>query len=412
MAIQIKQDDFVLPTSPDAAFDVNVGFQPDVVLFFGTARTADGITSTNRMFMGLTDGADQGAISGRDEDDVTNANTSKIWKNDKCFIGINIGANSIDFEAGHVVKASWPGNGFRININNAPGTAFRVGYMAIKGLEQWEIGNFVHSASGFDDINVGFDLDGFIAISSIQNEASGVMNNANEDVAIGFYDRTNQCCTGVMSNGGSGEADCFRTASNSQIMRELEDDGTLLGASEISTISNGFRYTVVDNYPISHTVIFLAMKGPKFKVSSIQVPGTSPTDFTDNTVGFTPVALFLTTVNHLVPTTHINDELRLGVGGTDGTTDGAMGIHSQNDADPTNTQGMGVTDKLWVRNNQVNTITAEAEFKQWNPGLGFTLTQTLSDNTDQVYLFYMAMGQGDSGGHGPLIGNKRNRLVI
>jgi len=109
-----------------------VGFQPDLVIFFGVAATVGTIGAHNRYIIGWADGTTQRCLAMTSQDAVADVNSWGMIANDVAWAVLNPATGAV---ADAVTLASFDSDGF--TFNRTVGTAnWNFGYIAIKGVQK------------------------------------------------------------------------------------------------------------------------------------------------------------------------------------------------------------------------------------------------------------------------------------
>jgi len=109
-----------------------VGFQPDLVVFFGVAATVGTIGAHNRYIIGWADGTTQRCLAMTSQDNVADVNSWGMIANDVAWAVLNPATGAV---ADAITLASFDSDGF--TFNRTVGTAnWNFGYIAIKGVQK------------------------------------------------------------------------------------------------------------------------------------------------------------------------------------------------------------------------------------------------------------------------------------
>lgn len=217
-----------------------LGFQPDIVFLFVTLQTAAGSSNNNSQYcFGVMHSSGQWVMGGKAQQNQATMNTSRFFQNDRCAIVQATVANTYVWEASYV---SMDSDGFTINIVTTDGSAFLIGYLAIKG-GQWKVGTDTQKTStGTKDITgIGFTPSGAIFGSVCGTTTAG----ANDHYRMSFG-----VSTGTSNNTAlfAGDQDAAANAIASTIMSSTKClvMGTENGATPttnaeaaVSAMSNG-----------------------------------------------------------------------------------------------------------------------------------------------------------------------------
>jgi hypothetical protein len=195
--ISIKSGSFTINTSTGDQAITGVGFLPT-----GYFLTTDAFTTTptnggtNIIVSGWADGTRQAVSTVRSDNAANPANTYRYQRTSKISAVLNTGGTTV-FDASAV---SLDSDGFTININPAPATAYIHYYLAFRGMTAYA-GTFTEQAStgtqavtgvGFAPGCVLFQQVGAAASSSINNDSKfglgGMSRSAQRSVWVGDLD--------------------------------------------------------------------------------------------------------------------------------------------------------------------------------------------------------------------------------
>jgi len=109
-----------------------VGFQPDLVIFFGVAATVGTIGANSRIVVGWADGTTQRCLAMVSRDGQTDVSSWGMIANDVAWAQLNVSSGAV---SDAITLSSFDSDGF--TINRTVGTAnWNIGYIAIKGVQK------------------------------------------------------------------------------------------------------------------------------------------------------------------------------------------------------------------------------------------------------------------------------------
>jgi len=240
-----------------------LGFKPDFLMFMHAANTTETGTATHGYISyGFTTFSDRGAVAVASEDARATKDTWRFQKTDRAIVALTESTGVIDAEADIV---SMDPNGFTINWVNAPASADRVYYLALKG-GQYDVGNFVKTTSAAPVTQtiatVEFQPSGLL-LSSF-NRASSTSSNPNNRLSFGATDGTMQSAIWAGDRDGVGNSITARSTTTSKVIRLATEQAT--GSSSTinaeanlaSMNSNGFNMTWTTNDSTQTRIIYAA----------------------------------------------------------------------------------------------------------------------------------------------------------
>lgn len=141
----VASGNFAANTSTGNQSYSSLTFQPDVVFLFMTLQATSAGSNNNSCYgYGVaTSSSAQWTASIGGQNNVATMNNRHSFHNNKCLFLPQAGANGIEAEASF---ASMDANGFTINWLDAPGAAYLVGFLAIKG-GRWKVGTETQKTS-------------------------------------------------------------------------------------------------------------------------------------------------------------------------------------------------------------------------------------------------------------------------
>lgn len=153
-----------------------LGFQPDIVMLFMTLQTAAGQANNNSQYsFGFMHSSGQWALGGKAQNAQATMNTSRFFQNNRCVCVQATASNTLVWEGSYV---SMDSDGFTINIDVTDGSAFLIGYMAIKG-GQWKVGTETQKTSTGTKATtgVGFTPSAVLFGSVCDTQTAGTADN-------------------------------------------------------------------------------------------------------------------------------------------------------------------------------------------------------------------------------------------
>lgn len=175
-----KAGTFAINTSTGNQSITGLGFRPDVIIFFTGLLTTTGTANNNNShgFGVATSSSARWSVCGSNQNSQTTMNNRRYFSNSKCFTILNVTADTIQAEADFV---SMDSDGFTIDLTTAGGTAYLIGYLAIKG-GRWKAGNFQqpNATTGNQSVTgVGFLPSGVI-FGSAQTTTNGTVTTSHQ----------------------------------------------------------------------------------------------------------------------------------------------------------------------------------------------------------------------------------------
>jgi hypothetical protein len=319
VALQTQAGNFALNTSTGSQSITGVGFQPQLVLFIGTPDTANVATvaAHNFQMVGLATASNQGVVSMNSEDNQDFPDVFGDTDNSSCILIHDVGVATIDAQAD---LTSMDTDGFTINVSTAPGSAYRIGYLALGG----SLSAYTDRFTSINGLNQTKAITGVGFQPSFCFFASSGYDNANSapNMAVAGLDTSDaQAITTYSSTvlGDLSTSDTFyRQGSSEMYTRNRPNLG---GTSQVfafdldSFDSDGFTINTNSNFGkgIGQTlyIYFTAIKDSNVKKGTVTLNTSTGTQSVTG-VGFQPKAgIFLSVFNSA---TSQGDEGRFSLG--------------------------------------------------------------------------------------------------
>jgi len=407
MALSSKAANFAINTSTGNQAVTGVGFQPKIVLFFPTINTADGINVHAHASIGAgISSTERFSLTANSEHSV---GTSDTTREDSAALCIQVNAEGTGTAKYEADLVSLDADGFTINVTTAPGSAFRVGYLAIGGddLTNVDISNFaLNTSTGNQSVTgLGFQPDAMIFISKTENS---IGSQSNFHFMLGFaVSSTKRGVMDLASQNGQATSNTNRYQIIDKCISGLSSGGGLtMEADFVSFDADGFTIDITNAGGTADIVHWIAFKGGQYDVGSFNSQ-TSSGNFSKTGVGFTPTNLILTSfLNATAGTVQTGNEFSLGVASSS-TERFSAGENDEDGQASTESNSYSDDGKIYLNYNFGQTKNGDIDFVSFD-GDGFTLNQTDADPSANEIL-YMTMGstgvavaanKGLSGGFG------------
>lgn len=169
----------------------NVGFQGNFAFFFSDRRASATNSTSQQWGVGAAISSSKRWAFGGAADDAAvtsgTVNGMTIFRNDACLTLQNPSTNAVDTV---VDFSQFTSNGFDINLTTAPGTAWRMYYLVIKG-GQWDLGSFAKTTSAAADTVTSTFQPSLVGLMTSSPTANNT-NTSNAVASFGSFDGTNQ----------------------------------------------------------------------------------------------------------------------------------------------------------------------------------------------------------------------------
>lgn len=261
------------------------GFQPSVVIIFGSNQTTDEtleFTTNSGLSYGFSNGTTHGYTAWAADDNVATTNIGTAYSETRVVGILTNGTPTVTNEATLAMTA----NGFDLTFNSTPAAAYRMGYIAIGGTDVTNVAiGFVAMPTTVTtlDVNVGFVGDFGIFFSGSRT-AAGTGTHAH--MSVGFAaSATKEVATNLMAQDGQ------TMTGNVNAMSWVRNDATLIGQTTGNAAdyvadfvsfnqggtNNTFRLNFSDAPPSAYKLAYCIIKGPQFDCGVSTAPATATT---------------------------------------------------------------------------------------------------------------------------------------
>ena len=402
MALSAKASNFALNTSTGNQAVTGVGFQPEAVLFFGSMNTADGVVVDFNLVIGAaTSSTARGHVSINEEDAQGTSDSSRTIFTNSCLRMLSPGSASTYLVIADFV--SMDSDGFTINISTAPGSAYRIGYLALAGsdLTNVTVGSFNAPASTGNNATtgVGFQPDALLLFAN--GEA---LETATNSIAFGFgfaVSTSERAWTSLATPRSKVTSETFRQQGTDGCIAYMDHNGGSLDvhADFVSFDADGFTL----NFDITTSgggIIYVAFKGGQYAAGSLTTQ-TSTGNFSETGVGFQGSAgIFASFCNAASGSEVAGLETSFGIA-TSSTERFVVGGVSE-DAQATTDTDQFQDDGLMYQNYDfAQALEGSIDFVSWDAD-GFTLNQVDADPTVGNEMIYFVIGADAVAAAGPV----------
>jgi hypothetical protein len=366
-----------------------VGFQPKLVIFFGTEQTADGVAAELSAFFGAAasaTGRHSTAIA--HDDEVATVNCGTHHSDAHCITILSNGTPTVQTTADFV---SMDADGFTLDWDAVSGSAHIVRFLALGGdaLTNVKVDKFATATSaGAQGVTgVGFQPDGLLLIQAGMTSATVLpgtrvgtypsIGGANSSSSMG--------CSSIRADDGGADASfgTYQQGDELNSARGITNTCTLT-----SFDSDGFTVNWSAVSVTARHAFYVAIKGMSVKVGVETQKGATGTKATTG-VGFKPKALLVLGSNKIASDVDVTGQMTLTIGASDGTREGCVWVGADK---PSNSQADNATDsaKVLQHRSLSGTLVAEADVSSFDSD-GFTLDWTTADTTGRQFV-YIAFG--------------------
>src|ERR1043166_5741007 len=375
MALTTFVGSFTVPATTGNKSVSGVGFQPQLVIFFGTRRSADGTSNTpgtnDEMPMTIL-----GLATSSSNRDVLHSTVdgsgagSQFVTAAKC---IHNEGSVVNYSADFI---SMDSDGFTVNFTTANATAYVVNYMAIGGTDLSNVTIKSFTAPTVTGNNaqtgVGFKPDAIIFIG--------------ESVSAGGYGFVSSTTARGASSSDMGNFARYQRTSKAYV--EISSTSVVFEADLVSFDTDGWTLNFTTVTAGSPTLYALCLKGADFKAGNLLQKTSTGTQATTG-VGFQPTGLLFSTVMNTASTTIDSVASALEIGAASDTTHRGEASATR-EGTPENNANLNRAASYISLNTGSGTTQALADLSSFDAD-GFTLNFTTADATAREIL-YLALG--------------------
>jgi len=288
---------------------------------------------------------------------------------------------------------SMDSDGFTIDITDAPGSAYRIGYMAIGGTDitNTAIGSFQQqNVEGSQSVTgVGFRPDFVFFISEMDNRSEGSVGS-DLKFMLGFTSGVGESGSiGIFDSNGEGTSNATSLMRSDRFMTGIDEDGVIeVLATLVSFDSDGFTFDL-DLAEDDSTLYYLAIKGGQWHVDSFSAQSsTGEFDVTDT--NYTPKGVFFLSGQRPTATT-VYDDMKYSIGAASSDTDCfSIGGVSQDNVGTSQCFDFSDDGEIYKCYNDNETLYGSIAFVEFLSN-GFTLNQTDAETASQNEIAYFVV---------------------
>ena len=389
--------DLVLNISTGSQSVTGVGFEPKIIFFFTTRGTADGVAVHGHRGVGcaVSSTSEWHAASG-EEDGQANSDAQAILSTDVCMEGLVYGTSTVEYACDFTTMDA---DGFTFNVSNAPGSAFRVGYLALGGADLTNVflGSLLaDNATGTQAITgVGFEPECVLLVGTNEDDAlDSIENHAN--ISVGFASSASLfAATATSGRNNVATSVNDRAQVTDACINTLNRDGSVVGKADLASFdADGFTLDWSD--AIDEYFLFACLAGGQYHVGSFTTQ-TSTGEFSETGVGFQPTSgMFLSWCNVASASPTTGSENSWGVASSS-TERWVVGAVSEDAAETTNVDQFSEDGLMYQNYDHAQTQEGAVDFVS-NDADGFTFNQTDADPTAGNEVVYLAFGSDPAAG--------------
>lgn len=397
MALSAQVSSITARTTAGNQTATGVGFQPKLLMMFGSRTTAAGSVAGMSFGLGYGDSAANETFTGfNSADNVATTDTVRSVLSNKIF------SSSVPGDATEDCSASltgFNGDGWELNYS-AASSAFNVGCLAMGGsdITNTATGLFaLNSTTGNQSVTgLGFMPD--VVFFSVANTTSTGITNTSYAVSYGAATSTAQWSAAVSSRSAVGTSNtrrAFRT-NFCGLVCLTNSDAVEVAFSMVSMDSDGFTVNIAGSAGAGTTyqASYLAIKGGQWKVGSMQQPTVTGNQSVTG-LGFAPSGVVFGSASHNA-VSGVPPTARLSYGfATSASNQQAVWVGDEDAiVGNTNADSRYASNRVIMFYDEAGggapVAEAEAAFVS-NDADGFTVNWTAADAT-QRYIGYVAFG--------------------
>lgn len=382
MALNKKIGTLSTPTVTGNQAITGVGFQPKLVILFGTLFNAVG-TNTARMSIGASDGTNEFTVAEHIQHGADPTNALTIKKTGSCLI--NLGSAGTAVLDGTMV--SLDADGFTVNWTTVLASSYTISYICLGGadLANAYVGSMdLTTSTGNQSVTgLGTQPDSVMFFTGDTGTAATSSLNARLGLGAATATTARWAAAGAsLDNVSTSQAD--RYFATDKCVLSVTNTAVNFAADFVSFDAGGFTINKTTAPGSITRIFYIALDGPSAKAGNL-TQRTSVGTKAETGVGFTPsIELFGTTGSPAADA--LQTTLFLGFGaGVSATERRAMADYQSDGSLNTSNSSGAKAVGIWT------TITnAEADISSQDAD-GFTLNWTTADATAR-HIGYLALG--------------------
>ena len=362
-----------------------LGFQPKAIIFYSANTTTEGSTATHGANMtGFTTGVGENAsVHVGCVDGQANTDNFRIGGDTSCITIYGVTTQVVAVSA-HL--HSFDADGFTLDYDNVV-SAIPVYYTAYGGDITAEVGKFQQDATSgvhTQNVSTGIANADFVMLTSTQSTAENL--NVHSILMTGVADGLgNRGVSYSRSPDNQTLSDTWRYQEDDKVLAFTDGSKSLIVTADFGGFTAGgfdLDYTAADG--ITRYIYYLTIKGGSWEVGA----GITPTGTTTEafTTTFEPKSVQYMTVGR-VPSGIVGVNLQHYIGGTDGTTQNSIGLHSRDNV------GTSVCNRFNEDNELVTymwatSILQKCTFDSFN-ATDFSLTWNTNDGVAREFIWWV-----------------------
>ncbi len=366
-----------------------LGSVPKAIILWTDGRTNESMGTSFLYGFGMTDGTTSRSVAAASQGAVGTSNASTRMAG-KALTIVQWGETLV----AEADLLSWDETSFRLRWTTNNSTAYVIHYIVIGGPDvsakvvEWTMGTGTGNRSV---TGVGFQPNAVIHAHGTQAFTAALPANiAGAGFGLGVMDADgDQWASTIYSVDASGTSDTQRGQQTDSAIYAFNNAlAVQKEASWVSMDADGFTMRFTNSTSTANAqVLSLALKGVNVKAGRfLKATGGAPASQTVSGVGFQPNVVMLASVQDITRAAPVAHG-RLGLGASDGSTQGASAITDTNGQNTSVVNAIDKTSKAFVKVDSNAAVNAEANLTSLNAD-GFTLNWTTNDavQTEMLYL--------------------------
>ncbi len=292
--------------------DVTCGFQPKAIIFFWAGHTSatDSNTFGNGKFgMGFATQTQRCAITTTDDNGAASQASSQGHRSDACIASLTVNSTTWDGLIDIDALANWPGDGFRLIVDDVFPIDMRVGFIAYGGsdITDVDLTEFIGPAGGTagtdQDVTIGgaFQPDIVFLLAGIAGSGASPQATAQaSQVSFGVGTPTTQGVLSAGTDNGSASSDTAAYCLDAEVGNTIATSDPTSLPNRVSFVqmnADGFRVNVVEANVSAGRYFALSLRGGLWKSGPLTTTTGTSTDIAISGIGGTPKGVLVASAN-------------------------------------------------------------------------------------------------------------------
>jgi hypothetical protein len=397
MGLSVKKGTITARTSTGSQAYTGIGFQPKVILFWGTLATADGAVTPGSNWAGvacdnagtiqqwsIAYGGNHAAASTNEASYTSVTSAITIWPS---------GLSTATSMTGQAAVTAFGVDGFTLNWTDLAPAAYVIHYLAIGGTDITDCAagsTLSASAAGNQDFTTGIGFQpSFVLMANHQGNAGvRTAGGINLGMAADHGGSIGQFAYGFNTTDGAAAAAVAGGFDTANVVASPSTTGVWNWRGSLTAfLATGFRVNWT-TAAAARPMLWLAIAGINARVGNdtMKTGTTGAKDTTPTLTGLTPKAVLLASLGQPAgasyPDTTSADLVKLSQGAFTAADEGGIWFGNDDLADPTSVRARSSTTQTLVQDDFAGTTVVAADGSLLSNGFRLTYTTVKASQAD------------------------------